>query len=486
VEVVRSGGLQPRLVDGMHPWIVNVLTALGFGIPTVIYFWVIARFGVNVLVNDQLTDVSAISGSKAHFLPWGVLWAQHTNNRMFFPRLLDIVLADTVHFDIRFEEFLSGTMLVAASALLIWAHKCRSPRTPWLYYCPLAFLSLSLVQYENTLWGFQVAWYLVLLALSVAIVLLDRVTLSTLALIGAVAAGVVGSYSLFQGLLIWPVGLLLLYHRRRSWQQFAAWIACGIGTVALYFVNFDTNASAPKHGYAIHHLLASVKFFLFALGDIAGVSVKVGASNTNVLHFGTVILFGTVIVALAVLVVICYGLRRDEHGGGPVGVALIVFGLLFAASITQGRILLGYHGASASRYRTFDLLVVMGIYLCVLGPPNVRMTRRRVPEAREVPAAPSDAVSLATAAGPYLRAVRWLVAAVVVLQIAVGEPGSAKPIRAANKSQLAAAQVSRHLDQSSDNRLRHFVAPWLSGQYIRLQLRTAEGLHISLYYGTSH
>ena len=69
-------------------------------------------------------------------------------------------------------------MLMTSTALLIWSHKRRSPSTPWLYYCPVALLALSVVQFENALWGFQMAWFLVLLAMATAVVLIDRVTLT--------------------------------------------------------------------------------------------------------------------------------------------------------------------------------------------------------------------------------------------------------------------------------------------------------------------
>jgi hypothetical protein len=460
---------------------VNTLTALGFAIPAVVYFWVVAHYGVNVLVNDQLTDVSSISASKTQLLPWGVLWAQHTDNRMLFPHLIDIALANTVHFNIKFEEFLSATMLVAASALLIVAHKRRSPRTPWLYYCPVAVLALSLVQYENTLWGFEMAWYLVLLAFSVAIFLLDRITLSTWALVGAIAAGVVGSYSLLQGLFIWPVGLILLYHRRRGWPAFVTWMGCGSVTVALFLINFRPIASSGN-GYALDHPVASVKFFLFALGDILGVALKLGpGGNTNVL------LFGVVVLTLAVFAIACYGLRRDEHGAGPIGVVLIAFGLLFAASVTQGRIRFGYWGAGASRYTTFDLLVVIGIYLCVLGTPNILPARQRVANAQERSESSFDGASDAAEGRRelVLRAIRWLVAVVIFLQFMVGLTGSVQNIQGTNRSQLTAARVSHRLNQSSDKELSLFVAPWLSPSEIRHDLRTAENLHLSLYYGPS-
>ena len=44
-----------------------------------------------------------------------------------------------------------------------------------------------------------------------------------------------------------------------------------------------------------------------------------------------VIAFGAVILVLAVFVVLKWGIRRDESGGIPIGVAMITFGLLFDA-----------------------------------------------------------------------------------------------------------------------------------------------------------
>ena len=73
----------------------------------------------------------------------------------------------------------------------------------------------SIVQAENTLWGFQLAWYLVLVLLAGVIFILDRPSLSTLESTAAVVLAVLGSYSSLQGLFIWIAGLLLLLYRRR-------------------------------------------------------------------------------------------------------------------------------------------------------------------------------------------------------------------------------------------------------------------------------
>ena len=166
-----------RIVDHLDPRLVNVLTVLGFGLPVAAYFWFVGTYSVNVLTNDQWTDIPVIKDTWSH-LDWSALWLPHNENRVFFPNIIVVILAHTVHFDIRVEELLSAVMLTAATGLLIWAHKRRSPSTPWLYYCPVAILALSFVQSGNALWGFQMAWYLVLLSLAASIVLLDRVSLS--------------------------------------------------------------------------------------------------------------------------------------------------------------------------------------------------------------------------------------------------------------------------------------------------------------------
>ncbi len=246
-----------RFVDRLNSRFVNVLTALGLGVPIGGYFWIIYHYGVNVIVADQMSDVTVVQDSYSHHFAWTVLWTQHNNDRLFFPDLLVILQAHTDHLNIRVEEFLSAIMLAAATMLLIWAHKRRSPSIPWLYYCPVALLTFSLVQYQSTIWGFQMCWYLVVLSLAAALVLLDRTTLSWITLAGAIGAAVVGTFSSSEGLMIWPVGLLLLYLRRRRGA-----LDPGLGGRRLcrggpYSYNFSTQAQS----YALIHPWASIKFF---------------------------------------------------------------------------------------------------------------------------------------------------------------------------------------------------------------------------------
>jgi hypothetical protein len=142
-----------------------------------------------------------------------------------------------------------------------------------------------------------------------------------------------------------------------------------------------------------------------------------------------------------------------------VGIALICYGLLFAALITQGRSFLGFGGASFSRYTTFDLLILVGIYLALLGrvpgasldlttaDPAVRQTRSTRP--RHTRRGWSDRVALPVALATVLVA--------IVVQIPLGAYNGVQGARVLHGSDLKAANVLRNIDQVSDGQIADYL-----------------------------
>ena len=348
-------------VGSLNPSVVKALTVLGFAVPALAYLFVLQRYHVNAIVQDQWDDIAVIRQNLHHFPDWSSLWRQHTDNRILFPNLIVLFLAYTVHFNVIVEEYLSAGMLFSAAALIIWTHKRRSPGVPLLYYCPVAFLTLTLAQWQNMLWGFQMAWFLVLLAVAGALFLLDRPKFSGWVLAAAAGVAVVASYSSLQGLLIWPVGLVLLYHRNRPRWAYVSWLSVALVTTSLYFVHYH-NQTTESLKWVARFPLRFVEFYVFALGDIVGVPVKTETAPAN----PAVVVFGSVLLVLAVLSLIKWGIRRDETSGGPLGIALVVYALLFVVMITQGRFFFGFFAASQSRYTTNSVLALTGIYLTAL------------------------------------------------------------------------------------------------------------------------
>ena len=472
----------PPWIDELGPGVVKGLTIVGFGLPVLLYVWVTAHYGVNVIYQDQLSDVTVVKASHSHLVPWEALWAQYKDNRLFFPNVFVILLADTTHFDVYVEVLTNAVMMLAAVALIVWAHRRRSPGSPWLYYCPIVFLLLSLVQYQDTLFGYQFAWYLIMLCFAAVLTLLDRPAFSRIGYGAAIAIAVVASFSSLQGLLVWPVGLVLLYHRGRRWPLVVAWSVAGLASMVIYFRNLDFATGVAGRNYLEHHLWPSFKFFLFALGDIVGVSVRPGHGDP------IVVLLGALILVIAVLTLVAYGIRRDQQTGGPIGVALICFGLLFAASITEGRGSLGYWGASQSRYTTFDLLVLTGVYLCLLGPPTLyaRAEGRseRSPERGiTVPRLRVDVDHALRTTG--LRIARWTVLGLVGLQVLLGFSYGTQGVISVHAGEVEATQVAARIDQLPDATVNRSLEPFQSASYIRQQIHIARNLHLSQFAGSS-
>ena len=293
--------------------------------PIVVYFWVVHEFGLNTIWLDQWSDLGVISHAYSGHLTLSTLWAQHTENRILFPNLVVLLLAYATHFNVIDEEFLSAIILVLSTALLIIGHRRRSPTTPWILYCPVAILMLSIVQIGNTLWGFQFAWYLVLLALSISLVLCDSTKWNWIVAAGAIGAAIVGSFSSLQGLLIWPAGLAILLLRQLPKRFVSTWIAAAAATIAIYFVNFNPQLG-DTNTYVLHHPLEGLRFFFFSVGDVIGAHGGSGA-----------VALGVLIVLISLWLFVSSVVRRRDHHASLLGVALICFGLLFALTIATGR-----------------------------------------------------------------------------------------------------------------------------------------------------
>lgn len=471
-------------VGRLSPRVVKILTFLGFAVPAAAYLIFLRHYQVNTIWQDQWDDVHVLRASYHHFPDWSSLWGQHVDNRIFFPNLIVITLAHTVAFNIDIEEYLSALMLFAATAGFIWAHRRRSPGTPLLYYCPIAFLTLTLVQWDNALWGFQMAWYLVLLSLAVTIVLLDRPALSWPIVVAAILVAVVGSYSSLQGLLIWPVGLVLMYHRRRPLSVFITWIV-GMGlTIALYFYNFTTSAVFNPHLF-LKHPSAFVKFFVFALGDVVGVPEGFPEPPN-----AAVMTFGVVILVLAVLALLKWGIARDDRSGAPIGIVLIVFGLLFDLLITQGRFWKDYFFASQSRYTTYDILVLAGIYLAALDGAR-SSARAKVDAVRAVTGWRSHpAIEAIEKAGLWakdrldrINPTLFLRIAVVALmiQVVVSFHYALVGARKLHLAQVTAASVTRNVDRNSDRALVKNLYFTQTPSWIRVEAQFLREHHLSLF-----
>ncbi len=470
----------------------RTITGVGvvsLAVPVIVHLWFIHRYSINMIWGDAWSNINVIGQVHAGNLSLATLWTQYNENRMIFPNLIVILLGDTTHFNVVIEEYVSAAILIAATGLLILTHRRSRPSTPWFYYCPVAILMFSLVSGNpyfgpsgNTLWGFQMAWYLVLLSLSATLFLLDRPSLTTPLLVGAMAAAVVGSYSSLQGLLIWPMGLVLLYLRRHSGRIMVVWIISAIVTGAIYFYDYNSSAGFSDPSYLWLHPFGALSYFLFSAGDnIIGQQVLTPGHGDLIL--------GTVMVVLAVWLVITCGLRRANRES-PLGVSLICFGLLFTATTTEGRAWLGY--PLAGRYAMFELLLWVGCYLVLLDrAPHLR--RRPLSSSPDVVGrTDDDRGSISAPAGEFDPASRWwkgnlrtvtLLALIglVLTQAILATRSATTDASAWYQRQLVIADIDVNIDHANDNLVHNDLGPGWPASFIRQMTAIARSERLSLF-----
>ncbi|MGA3149718.1 MAG: hypothetical protein ABSF33_19935, partial [Acidimicrobiales bacterium] len=212
-------------------------------------------------------------------------------------------------------------------------------------------------QYQNTLWAFQIAWSVVLVALVGALVLLRNLRPSMLQMGLAIALGFIASYSSLQGLLVWPAGLVLLAARGQTRRSAILWSAAAIVAIPLYFLGFNYGESGTA---SLHQILANLP--LVAKGLLISLGSVIPTLTAGILGDRLSEMIGALLFVAGIMVAVAW--LREGRPAGPKAfcVALVVLTLAFDVLLVPTRIVGSITAGTASRYVTFNWPLVVGVY----------------------------------------------------------------------------------------------------------------------------
>ncbi len=131
----------------------------------------VARYANPVPIHDEFSNIGYLFADPP--APWKAYWAQHNEHRIPLPRVLYVVAVRATGYDFRAPPYLNVALLVAGTAALLAAvRRVRGGRYAYADAAiPLGLLTVG--QYSNLLWGFQVQFItsvvLVLVALALAV-----------------------------------------------------------------------------------------------------------------------------------------------------------------------------------------------------------------------------------------------------------------------------------------------------------------------------
>jgi len=248
-------------------------------IPLGCLIYLVARYMVDVPFWDQWEFVPLLEKSYQGTLSLGDLWAQHNEHRIFFPKIIMLLLARASGWKISYElavNILFGTGIFAALICQIGRSKksIGDHGTNWLIPVVSAMV-FSLNQWENWIWGWQMQVFLNVLAVVAGIVFLARPLFRWRSFLAASLFGIVATYSFASGIAYWPIGFLMLLFRplkdrRTRLLYIISWLLVTAAVIASYLYDYHKPQSHPSLTALFAHPLEYLEYLFSYLGKPTG------------------------------------------------------------------------------------------------------------------------------------------------------------------------------------------------------------------------
>ena len=331
------------------------------GLSLILYVW---YFGVNIIYQDEWSFVNLVRQHKSNGLSISDLFTPHNEHRIFFPRLFYIIMLPISDMNSKFFMFVNA-ILVIVEFICIFSvakkqyHFSYSKIPVWLIIIPLFVFSLR--QSRNLLWGFQIAFYMTLIASIISLYFIeklfskDKVNKSNFIL--AIVFAIIATFSSGIGFLVWiggfvQLGIKMISLKSRSHYIFGViWLTIGVSAFFIYITGLD-NSVSEKIIAALKNPIDFLHFF-FALISLTSV------------HFLSKFAFIIGSVLFSVSVYIFYkAYKMNRLANNSFWVAIYVFSILFAVLTTLGRFELSFEFSDRARYTIFTNLYIIATF-CV-------------------------------------------------------------------------------------------------------------------------
>ncbi len=328
----------------------------------------VVGFGVNVTVYDEWPQFFYLFYLKHGVLSFQQLWLDGNLHRQFFSRLLSFAFELASAGNAKIEMFGDAVMMITAFGILA-THLRRTYHFSSVAIAIAASIVLSADQVENLVNGCDNSSDLVLLTLVGAGVLLDIGTTTTF--VTALGLAVVGSYSLFQGLFVWPAGAMYLALKRR-WTHLAAWLLVSTTVVFFYFYQIHWEWANPTRVPLSEGFLHPFSLVAFALGMLGTITGSLSVLNSEQATpagwwIAWLLMSGGTLVVLTVAVTRTVDIKRIET---PFAAYFATIGISFVLATSLGRVSSGWFGSNVSRYATLTMLLLLALWIIVHRTPS--------------------------------------------------------------------------------------------------------------------
>lgn len=327
---------RPKLARRFAPWVCMLLAA----IPVGYIAFVAAAASRNIVFWDEFDTALALILRIDAGAGWPELrqlfFAIDNEHRTVTSRVLYAAsywLTGTINFHV--IGAIGNLFLVGACAALVLAVTGAERRIRMGVV--LAFFMFQLEHFESFIWsGSSIDHFQVVMLVILAVAALARGTWAGCAV--AAGFGLLATFTLAQGNVVWPLGALLLAHQRR-WRELMVWCGCGGAVVAAFLHGFELNPGHRINGISAQTIAGIAYYWLkllgapLTLGEAAwaawpGVGLLVALAWLLARGMATCqpVAMCTAVFAIGALALVALG--RAELAGGLVNSRYLVLGAL--------------------------------------------------------------------------------------------------------------------------------------------------------------
>ena len=172
-------------------------------------------------------------------LGWVHLFAPHNEHRPVMSRLVLIALARVTHWNMWHECMLNlafGVVAVIPLWIAVWRDRVASSTARAVLLAVAAVTFLSMNQWENWLWGWQVKVLLTSAGFTWATLAMSSPVPRAATVLAGTACAVIATFSFGNGFLVWPALLPMVWIRLRRHPWLAVtWLLAAAASIVVFF-----------------------------------------------------------------------------------------------------------------------------------------------------------------------------------------------------------------------------------------------------------
>lgn len=337
----------------------NILVFFIASIPVIgylIYAWYNSS---PLFLADDFHLLKTILWAKQEASIWGkfmLLYDQHNEHRIIVPRLLtylNYLLNGHINWP---GLILFGNLLWVSILYFLWKIFESFGRKPWMFL-PVPFILLQPQYYDNVTWAISILQQSVIVAIYVLLAyLLSRKNYKK-----ALAVCLIATFTHGNGILSFPLGILMIGIFERNWKQVGIWSLTWMIVCLAYFWGFRSGQNSNFAASLSDPIRLISSFFAF----FGGVSRAVSPNP----YYATITGFILILIITVYLTRKTYAFfmyNRPLQSSEKFFMVIFMFLIITAALVCISRSWSGLESILAPRYIHYSPFAVCLVYIILM------------------------------------------------------------------------------------------------------------------------